>query len=111
MPCSSEYLPRNTLHRTGFRIHNVNINLGQAKNKKLDCLWPKMAVLYPPFDPKIRTDKVYEGPLLRSFPANEAHKLFSWGPNWGVLGGGQKFMLKTFLSFFFPLYICQIVLP
>ena len=29
--------------------------------------------------------------LFRSFPANEAHKLsFSGGPNWGVLGGGQK---------------------
>ena len=29
-------------------------------------------------------------PFLRSFPGNEAHKLFSGGPKWGVLGGGQK---------------------
>ena len=30
-------------------------------------------------------------PFLRSFPRNEAHKLFfSEGPKLGVLGGGQK---------------------
>ena len=29
-------------------------------------------------------------PFLRSFPGNEAHKLFSGGPSWGVLGGVQK---------------------
>ena len=30
------------------------------------------------------------GPFLHSFPGNEAHKLFSGGPKWDVLGGGQK---------------------
>ena len=39
-------------------------------------------------------------PLLRSFPGNEAHKLFSGGPKWGVLGGGQKvYVEKVYVLF------------
>ena len=42
-------------------------------------------------------------PFLRSFPGNEAHKLFSGGPKWGFRVGGKKFMLKKFVCFFRPL--------
>ena len=42
-------------------------------------------------------------PFLRSFPGNEAHKLFSGGPNWGISGGTKKFMLKKFMCCFCPL--------
>ena len=45
-------------------------------------------------------------PLLRPFPGNEAPKLFSGGPESGVLcggGGGKKCMLKKFRCFFCPL--------
>ena len=74
-----------------------------TKNNKLKFLWPKMARLRPPFRPKNPPEKVYVGPFLRPFPGNEAHKLFSKGPKWGVLGGGQKVMLKKFMCFFGPL--------
>ena len=42
-------------------------------------------------------------PFLRSFPGNEAHKLFLGVPYLGVLGGAKKFMLKKFMCFFRPL--------
>ena len=32
--------------------------------------------------------------FLLPFPGNEAHKLFSGGAKWGVLGGGQKVYVK-----------------
>ena len=49
--------------------------------------WP----VWDPFlTPKPPPKKFMWVPLLRSFPGNEAHKLFSEGPRWGVLGGGQK---------------------
>ena len=39
-------------------------------------------------------------PFLRPFPGNEAHKLFSEGPKWGVLGGGQKvYVEKVYVLF------------
>ena len=39
-------------------------------------------------------------PFLRPFPGNEAHKLFSGGPNWGVSGGGQKvYVEKVYVLF------------
>ena len=44
--------------------------------------------------------------LLRSFPGNEAHKLFPEGPKSGVLGGGQKVYVEKvdvlFLSLIGP---------
>ena len=40
------------------------------------------------------------GPFLRSFPGNEAHKLFSGGPTWGVLGGGQKVYVEKMYVLF-----------
>ena len=43
--------------------------------------------------------------FLRSFPGNEAHKLFSGGPNWGVLGGGQKvYVEKVYVLFRSPIF-------
>ena len=39
-------------------------------------------------------------PFLCPFPGNEAHKLFSKGPKWGVLGGGQKvYVQKIYVLF------------
>ena len=49
-----------------------------------------MARLGPIFDPQNPPKKFMWVPLLRSFPGNEARKLFSGGPKWGVLGGGHK---------------------
>ena len=43
-------------------------------------------------------------PFLRAFPGNEAHKLFSGGPKWGVLGGGQKVYVEKIMCFFRPLF-------
>ena len=45
-------------------------------------------------------------PFLRSFPGNEAHKIFSEGPNGVFRVGGKKLMLKHFMRFFCPLYAC-----
>ena len=56
--------------------------------------------------PKIPPKKFMWAPFLRPFPGNEAHKLFSGGPNWGVLGGGPKvyveqmYVLLKKISFF-----------
>ena len=42
-------------------------------------------------------------PFLRPFPGNEAHKLFSGGPKWDVLGGGQKvYVEKVYVLFLSP---------
>ena len=42
-------------------------------------------------------------PFLRPFPGNEAHQLFSGGPKWGVLGGGQKvYVEKVSVLFLSP---------
>ena len=39
-------------------------------------------------------------PFLRSFPGNEAHKLFSRAPKVGVLGGMQKvYVEKVYVLF------------
>ena len=39
-------------------------------------------------------------PFSRSFPGNEAQKLFSGGPKWGILGGGQKvYVEKVYVLF------------
>ena len=35
-------------------------------------------------------------------PGNEAYKLFSGGPKWGVLGGGQKVYVDKVYVFFCP---------
>ena len=66
-----------------------------------------MARLGPLFDPPNRPEKVYVYvPLLRSFPGNEAHKLFSGGPKWGVLGGGQKvYVEKVYVLFPSPIAV------
>ena len=72
-----------------------------GKNNKLNFLWPKMARLGPRFGPPKSPEKVYVYvPLLRSFPGNEAHKLFLGGPKSGVLGGGQKvYVEKVYVLF------------
>ena len=49
----------------------------------------------PFLTPKIPPQQVYVGPFLRSFPGNEAHKHFSGGPKWGILGGGQKVYVEN----------------
>ena len=57
----------------------------------------------PFLTPKIPPKKFMWVPFLRSFPGNEAHKLFSGGPNWGVLGGGQKvYVEKVYMLFLSP---------
>ena len=39
-------------------------------------------------------------PFLRPFPGNEAHKFFSGGPKWGILGGWQKvYVEKVYVLF------------
>ena len=48
--------------------------------------WP---VWDPFFDPKSH-EKVYVGPLLRSFPGNEAHRLFSGAPKGGFWAGAES---------------------
>ena len=53
--------------------------------------------------PRIPLKKFMWVPFLRSFPRNEAHKLFSEGPKLGVWVGANKFMLKKFMCFFRPL--------
>ena len=54
----------------------------------------------PFLTPKLAPKKFMWVPFLRSFPGNEAHKLFSGGPKRGVLGGGQKVHVeKVYCSF------------
>ena len=50
-------------------------------------------------------------PFLRSFPGNEAHKLFSGAPKWGVLGGGQKVYVEKVSVLFPPLKHVKVVNP
>ena len=52
----------------------------------------------PPPPPK----KFMWVPFSRPFPGNEAHKLFSEGPKWGVLGGGQKVYVEKVYVLFRP---------
>ena len=85
--------PERTTSRDGCVLLKKNINF----------LWPKMARWDPVFDTKDRPEKVYVGPLSRSFPGNEAHRLFARGPNWGFWVGAKKFMLKESMCFFRPL--------
>ena len=62
-----------------------------------------MARLGPPQNPP---KEVYMGPLfLHSFPSNEAHKLFFWGPEMAYFGWGAKRLCreKLFLVLFCPL--------
>ena len=68
-----------------------------------------MARLGPRFCPKIPSPpgKFTLVPFLRSFPGNEAHKLFSWGPKMGFWVGAKKFMLKTSMCFFRPRSLYQ----
>ena len=74
-------------------------------NTKLNFLWPKMARLGPPsWPPKFRLKKFTWVPFFSPFPGNEAHKLFSGGPKWGVLGGGQKvYVEKVYVLFPSPI--------
>ena len=66
---------------------NWGIFLGGRINFSCGPKWP---VWDPLFDPKISPKKFMWVPFLRSFPGNEAHKLFAGGPEWGILGGGAK---------------------
>ena len=79
--------------------------LRAGKNNKLNFLWPKMARLGPSFGPPKAPETVYVYvPLLRSFPGNEAHKLFFfWGPKTTRFWvGAKKFMLKSLCAFSVP---------
>ena len=52
--------------------------------------------------PKIRPEKLYAGPLFAYFPRKRS--IFSsGGPEWAVLGGGQKPVLKEFMCLFLSL--------
>ena len=72
-----------------------------------------MARLGTPFWPPKSPEKVYVYvPVLRSFPGNEAHKLFSGDPKWGVLGGGQKVYVEKvyvliFQNNYFRIIFCK----
>ena len=65
-------------------------NFKGRKNNKLNFLWPKMARLGPLFDPKTPRKCLCGSHFLRSFPGNEAHKFFFWGPRMGDFGWGAK---------------------
>ena len=57
-----------------------------------------------PFLPQTPPKKFMWVPFLCPFPGNEAHKLFSGGPKWGVLGGGQKvYVEKVYVLFRSPI--------
>ena len=72
----------------------------EKKNNKLNFLWPKWPVWSLFLTPKIPSKRFMWVPFLRSFPGDEAHKLFG-APEVGVLGGGQKkFMLKKCMCVF-----------
>ena len=73
------------------------------KSSKPNFLWPKMARLGPRFHPQNPPEKVYVRPFFASFPENEAHKLFSGGPEWVFWVGAKKLMLKNCMCFFRPL--------
>ena len=63
-----------------------------------------MARLGPLFGPSNCPEKVYVYvPLLRSFPGNEAHKLFLGVQNGVFWVGTKKFMLRRFMCCFRPL--------
>ena len=68
-----------------------------------------MARLGACFAPPKSPEKVYVYvPLLRSFPGNEAHKLFSGVPKLGVLAGGQKVYVEKVYVFFPSLTIKEL---
>ena len=75
-----------------------------GKNDKLNFFFvAKIGPFGTPFlTPKFPLKKFMWVPLLRSFPGNEAHKLFPGGPKWGVLGGRQKvYVEKVYVLFLF----------
>ena len=58
--------------------------------------------------PRLPPKKSMWVPFLRSFPGNEAHKLFSGGPKWGVSGGGPKvYVEKVYVLFPSPNLVSQ----
>ena len=62
-----------------------------------------MARLGPPGrPPKSPRKSLCGSPFLRSFPGNEAHKLFFLGAHYQVFWVAKKFMLKKFMCFFGP---------
>ena len=54
----------------------------------------------PFLTPQIPPKKFMWVPFLRTFLGNNAQKLFSWGPKWGGLGGGQKVYVEKVYVFF-----------
>ena len=98
IPCRGRKCPG---HKTCHAL-----NKGRKRNHKQNFLWPKMATLAPCFWPqKSPRKKIMWVPFLRPFPGNEAHKLFSGGPNSAVLGGGPKSLFKKmYVLFSFPDY-------
>ena len=62
-----------------------------------------MARLQPLVDPKNPPEKVDVGSFFSSFPRNETHTLFSGGPQWVVLGGGQKVYVENVYVLFLSL--------
>ena len=65
-----------------------------------------MVIWDPVFDPKSPPENVYVGPPFCVISqGNEAHKLFSWGPKMGVLGGGQKVDALSLSLICFPIEI------
>ena len=72
---------------------------GQECHNKLNSLWPKIHCLGPPCLIPKSPRKCLCGSFLRSFPVNEASRLFFWGPKmfWGE---GKKFMFEFFMCLF-----------
>ena len=91
------------LSKTGRFLSKAEI-LGVGVFSPLPIFVAQNGLFGAPFrTPKI-PEKVYVYvPLLRSFPGNEAHKLFSGGPKQGFWVAAKKFMLKKFMCFFCPL--------
>ena len=87
---------------------DVNVN-GRKKAINSSSCGPKWPVWDPISGPKSPPDKVHEGPLLRSLPGSEAHKLLSGGLTWGIWGG--EVMLQKLMCFFCPLNVGEFDLP
>ena len=77
---------------------------GRKNNNKLNFFVADNSPFGTPFfTPKIPPKMFMWVPFSRSFPGNEAHKLFLGAHNWGFGVGSKKFMLKKFLCFLRPL--------
>ena len=66
------------------------------KKTKLNFFVAQNGLFATPFvTPKIPGKSLSGSLLVRSFPGNEAHRLFPVPPTWGILGGGQRVYVEN----------------